>query len=63
MKATLPTGRMKATLDILFYRMPATNFIVMDRILPSTFSVIDTPEVFSLKARTTIDPLYGIKMP
>jgi hypothetical protein len=54
---------MKAMLDILSYRMPVMNFIVMEKILPSTSSAIGTPEVFLSKAQTTIDPLYGIKMP
>ncbi len=43
--------------------MPVTNFIIRDKISPSTFSAIGVPEVFSTKAQTTIGPLYGIKIP
>jgi hypothetical protein len=42
--------------------MHVMNFIIMEKILLSTFSVISIPEVFLLKAQTMIDPLYGIKM-
>jgi hypothetical protein len=46
-----------------FLLVPIMNFIVMEKILLPTFLVIDIPEIFLSKAQTTIDPLYGIKMP
>jgi len=50
-------------LDIPSYQISVMNFIVMDKILLSTFLVIGIPKVFLSKAQTMIDPLYGIKMP
>ncbi len=38
------------------------NFIVMDRISPSTFLPIGLLEDLLLKAQMTIDPSYGMKM-
>jgi hypothetical protein len=54
---------MKTTLDIPSYEIFVMNFIVIDKILLSTFLVIGIFEVFLSKAQTMIDPLYGIKMP